>query len=72
MRRHLFTLWVLVGMPILGGIISAAIGVSAGFLLIWLGTIPRESWWIVLFGFSIGGTLQGAIFGWGAFKAVKE
>jgi hypothetical protein len=56
----------------LGGIISAAIGVSAAFLLIWLGTIPRESWRIVLFGFSIGGILQGAVFGWEVFKAVRD
>jgi hypothetical protein len=72
MRRHLFTLWVLVGMPVLGGGISATIGVSVDFFLIWFGIAPRESWRIALFVFTIGGIIQGAMLGWRVFKAVRE
>lgn len=65
-RKGLLVAWLLLGAPVLGGLVAGVIGACAALLLQWLVDLPNRSFWFIVVVFAIIGLVIGSLHGWNA------
>ncbi len=65
-RKSFLFAWLILGAPILGGLVAGGIGTCAGLLLQWLLELPDRSFWLIGVVFGMMGLFIGIFHGWKA------